>query len=252
MLHARRFAALALLLLLVAPAARAEDEVAPAQALLDEIAALTKAEEYGSLVDVLGKVPEMYKASEDDGLRDKLCAAMGKVARDKDAGDARLAAVAAFLELEAPKDAWKELSKLMPKGKEDEATPLDLAVVAAAGTLGQTKSVKGLQELAMKAKDPAMAAAAAAALGGFREDKRGRAKILEELIKVGQRTRPGRSTDKAVSPEAMARWGAVERGVVTGLNGLTGRTLGNFEEWEALYKDNKKRPAALFLEDEEG
>ena len=243
--------ALPLLVLGVGTAFAEEDAADPAQALLDEITALTKAEDFSALVEAFAKVPDVYKASENDGLRDKLRAAMGKVARDKDGGDARVAAVEAFLELEDPKGAWKELSKLMPKGKEDEATAVDLAVVKAAGALAQSKSVKALGELAMKAKDPALAGAAAAALGGFREDNRNRGKILEELIKVGQRTRPGRSTTQNPSQTALERWAKVEPGVVQGLNGLTGRSISSFDEWEVLYKDNKKRPDALFL-DEEG
>lgn len=229
----------------------AEDEAPPAETLLDELTALTKEEAFDALVDVVAKVPEIYLASEDDRLRGKLRGALGKIAREKDAGDARFAAIDALQGIEDPKGAWKEISKLMPKGKEDEASPIDLAVVKAAGVLAQSRSVKALGELAMKAKDPALAAVAAVSLGGFREDKRNRVKILEELIKVGQRTRPGRSTEKATSTVALERWAAVEKGVVTGLNTLTGRSLGGFEDWEVLYKDNKKRPAALFLDEEE-
>lgn len=248
----RPLSCLALLLfcLPVSPA-WAEDEVAPEQALLDQIVVLHKADDFNGLVDVLLKVPEIYVDSGDDALRGKLRGAVGKIARDKDGGDARLAAVEVLVDIEDAKAAWKELSKLLPKGKEDEAAPIDLAVVKAAGTLAQSKSVKALSDLAMKAKDPALASAACKALGGFSEDKRNRVKILEELIKVGQRTRPGRSMEKATSPVALERWARVEKGVVAGLNGLTGRGLGNFEEWEVLYKDNKKRPATLFIEEDE-
>lgn len=251
---------LAFTLLLALPAlapswAWAEDEavaeVAPEQALLDQITALTKAEEFNALIDEIAKVPEIYVASDSDSIRGKLRAALGKIARDKDGGDARFAAIEALQELEDPKAAWKEISKLMPKGKEDEAAPLDLTVVKAAGVLAQSKSIKALGELAMKAKDPSLAATAAVALGGFREDKRNRVKILEELVKIGLRTRPGRSMEKATSNVALERWAKVEKGVVQGLNDLTGRGLGNFEDWEVLYKDNKKRPATLFLEEDE-
>ncbi len=249
----RSFAvALALSLLVLTPSfSSAEDEVPPAEALLDEITTLTKEEAFGALVDAVAKVPEIYLASENDGLRGKLRSALGKVARDKDAGDARIAAIEALLGIEDPKAAWKEMSKLMPKGKEDEASPIDLAVVKAAGVLAQSRSIKALGELAMKAKDPSLAAVAAVSLGGYAEDKRNRVKILEELIKIGLRTRPGRSTEKATSTVALERWARVEKGVVTGLNTLTGRSLGGFDDWEVLYKDNKKRPATLFLDEEE-
>ena len=236
-----------------APVAWAEEEAPadPAVALLERLVALSKADDYAGLAAAMEEVGAIYEATENEGVRGKLRAEMGKVARDKKAGEARLPAITALVGLDDPKGAWKELSKLMPKGKEEEATEIDLAVVVAAGTTAQSKSVKGLQELAMKAKDAALASAAAKALGGFRQDKRNRVKILEELIKVGQRTRPGSTTDKAASPESRERWAKVERGVIDGLNGLTGRSIADFAGWELLWKDNKKQPRAIFLDEDD-
>jgi hypothetical protein len=228
--------------------ARAEDEVDPAATLLDQIVALRKSEDTGGLAKAVAGVPEVYLASEDKSLKGKIRSELGKIVKDDDLGAARMAAVEALTALDDPKGAWKELAKALPGPKVEEAAEVDLAVVHAAGKLAQSRAVKPLTDLAYKAKDIRVAAAAAEALGGFREDKRGRVKILEELISVGRRTRPGQSTDKATSTEAYDRWAAVGPGVVKGLNALSGRSLNSFEDWEAMWEDHKKRPKGIFVE----
>ena len=160
-----------------------------------------------------------------------------------------MAAVDALLALESLKAAWKVLSKLMPNVKKlEEATALQLAVVKAAGRMAQARAIKPLTELAYKSKDDKLRAAAALALGGYKDDKKNRVKLLEELIGIGKRTRPGRSTEKAVSPEARARWSAVGPSVVRALNNLTGHKERDFESWEQMYSDAKKKPSDLFLD----
>lgn len=241
----------ALLLLAVfvsLPFAAAEDEVDPAKALLEQLTALRKAEDGPGLAKLVATVPEIYKASADKSLKGKIRGELGKVVKDDDVGPARLPAVDALVALEDPKAAWKELGKALPGPKVEEASELDLAVVRAAGNLAQSRAVKPLLELGFKAKDAKVAAAAAEALGGYKDDKRGRVKLLEELITIGRRTRPGQSTEKATSPEARERWQAVAPGVVKGLNRLTGRSEGSFEDWEALWGDYKKRPKELFVD----
>ena len=161
-------------------------------------------------------------------------------------GSARLTAVRTLGELDDAKNAWKEVSKLLPTPKVEEASELDLEVVRTAGKLAQGKASKALLELVKKAKDPQLSAAAARALGGFGADVKGRVQILEELVSLGKRTRPGTSTDKATSPEATKRWGLVGPAITEGLNGLTGRSLADFAAWEALFEENKSKLKALF------
>lgn len=234
------------LLVVFAASGVAEDED-PAAALLTQLDELRKAEDASGLATAVAKVPEVYKGTENSGVRSKLRGELGKIVKDDDLGAARVAAVDALVALEDPKAVWKELSKSLPDRKTEEASELDLAVVRAAGKLAQSRAVKPLLELAAKAKDNKVAAEAAEALGGFREDK-GRVKILEELISIGKRTRPGRSTDKGASQEAIERWGVVGVGIIKGLNGLTGRKETTFETWEELYDQYKKTPKDLFVE----
>jgi len=235
-------------LALAAPAWAADVE--EANALVDELETERKNKDPGAMIMAIEKVPAVYKSIDDKSARGKLLGALGKIAKDKKAAEARPAAVTALVQVEDPKPAWKQISKLMPGPKVEEASDLDLAVVNAAGELAQSRALKPLYELLGKAKDNKLARAAGIALGGYGADKRGRVKVLEELIDTGKRIRPGRSTDKAVSPEATARWREVGPGITKGLNRLTGQDLGTFEEWEAVYKENKKRPSDLFVEDD--
>jgi len=245
-----RLALVSLLALSFAVPAVAEDKET-ALALATELTTTHKAKKYADLPDIVARVPEVYKAVEDKAARKSLLTALASVAKDKKAGDARLAVVTAVAALGDAKGGWKAISRLMPDPKVEEATPLDLAVVKAAGDLAPSRATKPLIELVQKAKDNMLAREAALALGGYGTDKRGRVKILEELISLGQRTRPGRSTSKNVSPVARERWSKVGPGIVLGLNRLTGQKIKDFEEWELLYKDNKKRPKNLFLNDDE-
>jgi len=238
---------LSLVLAFAAPFANAEDEVDPAKALLEQLTALRKAEDADGLAKAVAEVPEIYKASADKSLKGKLCGELGKTVKDKDLGAARLAAVDALVALEDPKAAWKAMGKMLPGPKVEEASELQLAVVQAGGKLAQSKAVKPLIELGFKAKDAKVAAAACEALGGYKDDKR-RVMILEELITIGRRTRPGQSTEKATSTEARERWQAVAPGVVSGLNRISGRSIASFEDWESLYDDYKKRPKELFVD----
>jgi len=225
----------------------AEDEN-PVTALIAEMEQLRKAEDASGLATAVAKVPELYKGTEDSGARSKLRGELGKVVKDDDLGAARIAAVDALVALEDPKAAWGEMAKALPGPKVEEANELELAVVVAAGKLSQSKAVKPLLELSAKAKDNKVAAAAAEALGGYREDKKERIKILEELISIGKRTRPGQSTSKGASQTAQERWGIVGPGIIKGLNGLTGRQETTFEAWETLYDQYKKTPKDLFVE----
>ena len=106
-----------------------------------------------------------------------------------------------------------------------------------------------LLDFVMKATDNRLARAAAVALAGFRDDRRNRLKVLEGLLSLGKRLRPGVAPNKTVSPVAQKRWEVVGSGIVVGMNGLTRRTLASFEDWEELYKEFRRTPKDLFLED---
>ncbi|MHC5010531.1 MAG: hypothetical protein ACYTG6_06195 [Planctomycetota bacterium] len=237
-------ALLACLVVLI-PTARADVE--EAKALVERLQELRKAEDVGGLTAAIGQVPDVYKGIEDKSTRGKLRAELGKILRDKDMGDARLAAVTALVALEDPKLAWKELSKAMPDRKIEEAQPLDLAIVKAAGALAQSRAIKPLLELAEKAKDNKLAAAAIEALGNFGSLTSQRVTVLEELMSIAIKTRPGQSTTVQISQEARERWAMLGPVIVKAMNELTGQRVVSFEDWELLYRDNKRNLRALFI-----
>jgi len=254
MIHLVRSTALLAVLALCAAIAHADGTEA-VKALVGELAAAGKAKDSSAASAAIGKTSALYESCEDKALRGKLLGELGKLLKNKKLGDARMDALNALVELGTianPKGAWKHVSKEMPNPKKvEEATELQTAVVGAAGRLAQKGAIKPLLELAAKAKDDKLAAAATRALGGYGQDKKSRVMILEELIDLGKRTRPGRSMSKAVSPVAQARWQAVGSALIGALNHLTGRKEGDFETWEELFKSNKKKPANLFEDDED-
>lgn len=236
----------ATLLLLSTAATHAEEDAG--KALIERLKTLQRAGDDGELATAIDEVAAVYKSEGAAPVQAKLRGALGKIAKDKKLGSARAAAVRALTELDDPKNAWKELSKLVPDAKVAEASDLDLEVVRAAGRLAQPKAAKPLLELVKKGKDPKLAAASARALGGFGADLKGRVKILEDLVSLGKRLRPGQSTDKAAGSAATERWAAVGPAIAEGLNELTGRSLKDFESWEALVDENKRNLKSLFPE----
>ena len=253
MSHAHRVRPVSLLAILVAAilaclagtTARAEED-ASGQELLDRITALQKSGEIGQLQGAIEEIPAVYQAEGSAPLQPKLRALLGKIAKDKKMASARVTAVRTLGELGDAKHAWKEISGLLPAPKVEEASELDLEVVRVAGKLAQPKASKPLLELVKKGKDAKLAGDAARALGGFGADVKGRVKILEELVSLGRRLRPGTSTDKATSPVALERWGLIGPGITAGLNGLTGREVSDFAGWETLYDENKSKLKSLF------
>ena len=237
--------AAALLLTIAAEASEAEE----AQELVARLVELRQVEDAAGLMEALGQLPDVYEKIESASLRAKLRREMGRILRDESLGDARVSAVGALVAINDPKVAWKELSKGVPSPKVEEASALDLAIVRATGQLAQKAGIGVLLDLVTKATDNKLARAAAVALAGFRDDRRNRVKVLEELLALGKRIRPGVSPGKTVSPVAQKRWEIVGPGIVAGLNGLTRQTVSSFEEWEAFYKEFKRQPKDLFLED---
>ena len=241
-----RVAVAAASLLLFVVAARAEESAG--KALLERLKNLQREADDGGLASAIDEVPSVYKSEGAAPVQAKLRGALGKIAKDKKLDSARSAAVRALCELDDAKNAWKEMSKLLPSPKVAEGSGLDLEVVRAAGQLAQSKAAKPLLELVKKGKDPKLAAAAARALGGFTADVKGRVKILEELVSLGKRLRPGQSTDKAAGSAATERWAAVGPAITEGLNELTGRSEKDFEAWEALVEEHKRNLKGLFPE----
>jgi len=148
MTYFARLITVAAVLALLAPLAGA-DAPEDVKAIVDELTAAAKAKDVAGATEALKKLPDVYKGTQDKALRGKLLGAVGKALKNKKLGDARLAAVDALLAVDDAKAASKFLSKVMPNPKKvEEATELQMAVVKAAGLMGQSRSIKSLTELA--------------------------------------------------------------------------------------------------------
>ena len=246
MIHTLRSLSVLVLLSVGASLASAQD-LESAKAVLVELEAAVKAKDEAGVSAAAGKVPAQFNGIEDKAMRGKLAGGLAKALKSKHVAGAHADVLAAVFALGDPKLAWKSVSKFMPNAKKtEEATEFQIAVVSGVGALAQKSAIAPLLELVSKAKDNKLAAAAAVSLGGYKDDVKNRVKIYVELVDIGLRIRPGRSTSKTVSPEAQARWMDVGAGIITALNTLTGRSEKDFEAHEELYKANKKKPKAIF------
>jgi hypothetical protein len=129
----------------------AAEEAADPAALVAKIEELRKAKDEGGLREHVAKVPDVHNAATDPAVKASLADALGKVAKDKKAGDARMAAVEALGLLNDKKLAWKELKGLVPDVKVEEPPAFDLAVVKTAGVIAEDGAIDTLLLLSEKA-----------------------------------------------------------------------------------------------------
>jgi hypothetical protein len=243
---ARMSVVVGLLVLLCPPLAHAREE-SEAKALTRQLAALRKAGDANALVDAMPAVPQAYRSAGNPAEMAKLRSELGKIAKQRKLGPARPAAVRALASLGAPKEAWTEISSLMPAARVEEASALDLEVVKTAGKLAQGKVVKPLMALVAQAKDPQLAVVAAEALAGFRTAPKTRLVVLKGVLALGTRMATAAATSSDAASGAAPRWAMVGPAIVRGLNGLTGQELGSFEEWKAAYERDGSAPEKLFV-----
>ncbi len=130
-----------------------------------------------------------------------------------------------------------------------EADSLLLAAIKAAGVLACPENADPLLLVFEKSKHLGAAAAALEALGGFREVKSRREKILETVAKSVQQNMPGTrpgprgpgggvgdpvpdtGTPNPNGSDASARWAALAPVLPRALNHLTGRSIATAEQW---------------------
>jgi hypothetical protein len=229
-----------------APAVVAEEPPAPtaAQALVTSLEAAKTAKDYSAWSGHLEKVGEVWKDASDADKK-TLASAVGAALKAKDES-VQLAGVKAFVATGDGEAAWKGgLKSALPDAKTEEAKLPEVRAVEACAELRPDGAVQTLLTLVGKGKDPKVAAAAVKALGGYERSKQ-RVTILNELIGTLRTARPGtnpQTGQRGTSP----RWDAMEPESVPALNALTGQKVSDFDAWLQLYDENKKKPAALFM-----
>ena len=143
----------------------------------------------------------------------------------------------------------KLLKPFLKQPNVKEADSLLLAAIKAAGVLACPENVDPLLLVFEKSKHMGAAAAALEALGGFREVKSRREKILETVAKSVQQNMPGSrpgprggaggvgdpppdtGTPNPSGSDANARWAALAPVLPRALNQLTGRNYPTAEQW---------------------
>lgn len=227
-----------------APRARAEDAApSPAAALVAQLEAAKAARDDAAWIAALGSVGETYKAAADAEKKTLMSAAAGGLKVKTEA--VQVAALDALVAAGDGDAAWKAgLKAALPEVKTEEASAAELKALAAVKALKPDGAVGALQGLLEKAKDPKVAAGAVVALGAYERSKQ-RGAILEHLVKTLRNTKPGRNAQgqEGSSP----KWDAIGPVAVAALNELTGQEVNDFDAWLQLYDENKKKPAALFL-----
>jgi hypothetical protein len=230
------------LVVLAAPvvAARAEPAADPAavKALVAKIDAARAAQDDSALASALKEIPPLYKGTEDASLRESLRKEIGASLKNAKLPGARGAALSALAETEDGAKAWSVLQPVFPGPEREDEDGFHLEVVNVTGALHPEPAVPPLVELIKKAKKPELAAAATTALGEYHASKH-RVAHLEEFVKAVKLVVPGRSTTKAVSPEAQQRWAAVGPAFGKAMDKLTGQVIGDPLEWIKKFDDTK-------------
>ncbi len=229
---------------------RAEDmdpAPTPAQTLIAKLEAAKVARDNAAWTAALAEVGGLWGAC-DEANKKALATAVGHALKAKDEG-VQIAAIQAFVSTKDGEAAWKGgLKGALPDAKTEAAAVPELRALEALKDLHPDGAVQPLLALFEKAKDPKVSAAALGALGGYERSKQ-RVAILEALIKNLRLAMPsaggGQSGKNAAPPTP--RWTEMEPHVLPTLNGLTAQKVGDLAAWLLLYEENKKKPAALFL-----
>ncbi len=200
-------------------------------------------------------------APEKDPLRARVVKGIGALTKNR----SKEVANAAIDALGETKDhgAAAYVRPLLRPVDDGEMPALTRAAVKAAGQIAADSLVEPLLSMMDESKNYDAAAKALEALGGFRECKRKREKILEEAVKSvlrdkpgGQRQGPrgGGENSSHETPDSggqtgngpASRWGALTPVLVTSMNSLTGRTLTSPDEWFNQVRSHKNNLGELF------
>jgi hypothetical protein len=229
------------------PSVRAADD--PAQAvkakeLLAELAGFRKAKDAAGFQGKLSALVSLHNELENKGTKGKLQKELGAGLKTKGLDGAYLAIIGAIAELNDSKGAYKQLGKQLPNAKLEEITDVHKAALEATGKLAPDGALKALLELGEKAKCREAAIGAISALGNFKGSKK-RVTVLEGLIKLVMRFMPPRGVQ--AGEETIKRWNELAPALFGALQQLTGQKIGDPDEWINLWRENKKKPDAIFV-----
>lgn len=227
------------------PAAPATDAVSQVKALLVDLDAAVKAKDEGAIVKAAKALPALFKSTQDGAMRTSIAKALGGVVKQNKMTTARGAALAALVETEDGKEAWKVLQGVYPADDVEDSERWNVEIVKAIGLLHPDGAIEKLLETFRKAKQDDLAATAVTALGNYGKSKQ-REMVLTEIVKAGKNMVPSQGQGKNPSPETRARWATLSERIGKALDQLTGDSVGDPVEWFKKYDAGKKNIKAMF------
>ena len=210
-----------------------------------------KAKDADAIKRDLDDIARAYPTEESKLTRKRMLGAVGSALRMRNE-TIQSAALDAFEEMKDPA-AWKHYGSLLSKPFKDRFPRLSSQAMDVTRALTPERAVGRLLTIARKSKNLAAAAKAVETLGAYGSSKQ-RAKILGEIIAVTRKEKPGiRGRDntvvygpRATGEQARNRWQALAGPMVEAANELTGQDYASPEDWFSVWRDYKRKPAALF------
>ena len=158
------------------------------------------------------------------------------------------------------KGCARYLKPFLKPYKDERGQERAAAAIQSAGEVADDALVQPLLKVVDKSKNYSVAAEAVRALGKFRDCKRHRKRIVEELAKtlrsdMPAAPKPGRDTGDSYIPgkhgrAGTARWIALSTVLPAALNELTGQDIANVGDWLALIREYRRDLGALFVPEE--
>jgi len=235
------------------PRAFAEQAKAP-----DHVKQLTehlRAKDADAIQRDLTNITDAFAEATDKRARRRLLSAVGRVLRSKD-DDLKRAALDTFEEMGDPA-AWKYYGAILKKPFNKRFPAIASQAMDLTRALNPDGAITPLLNIMKKSKHLGAASKAVETLGAYRNSDK-RAKILGELIRATRKEKPGvrgRENQVVYGPrvsgeQARDRWQALARPMVEAANQLTGQSYVSPEDWFDVWRENRRNPKVLFLEDD--
>jgi hypothetical protein len=219
-----------------------------------------KDKDENALVADLDSIAAAHRAATDPKLQERLNALFGVILAGTKNDGLEKAVLKTIGDLGDAAN-WKHVRPFLQQPDPKVQPPLLLDGIEAAGKLKADGAIEPLLKIADKSKVFPAAAAAIRALGCYGENKRNRARILEEIIDTVRRSIPGgRGMQKGgANPDDdsggatnasgngdTSRWGTLAPALVEAANKMTGQSAATAEDWFEIYARNKSKLGNLF------
>jgi hypothetical protein len=230
--------------------AGAED---PKEATVDEVAALEgsiaqhkKDKDSAGLKKDLEAIPALHRTAAEGPARDRVNALFGAILQATKDQDVEITVLKTIGEV-GDEANWKHVRRFLVQPDEKVVPPMLLPAMEAARRIKATGAVEPMLKIVQDSKDPNASAAAIRALGGYGENRKVRARVLEEIVKIARKAMPSRGgAGGGKSGGDTSRWEAIGPAFIEAANALTGKNLQKPDEWFDLMDRYKGKLDPVF------